>query len=149
VRKRVPPDQVPPVDTVAEQTPAGSAVPDRSRYEDIEFRLLNADARAKDNINREHDQRYFLRWLAVIMTVVLMLAMGCLLGHVAHSFKGLSNAGLAAAFLIALYVAPIVSMTTLSLALLVAAFRGYRDGDEKAGFSAATEGMKAAVGLGR
>ena len=67
--------------------------------------------------------------------------MGCLLVHVAH---WLPNEPKAMGALIALHIAPIVSMTTLAIALLVAAFRGFKDGDEKAGASLTTDGVRAA-----
>ncbi len=125
---------VPPVDV----TPNGSdGTIGRS---DHEYRLLEADAKARENLNREADQRYWLRWVAVGLVVLIIIGMGCLLAHVAHWLPNEANAMGA---VIALHIAPIVSMTTLSISLLVAAFRGFKDGDEKAGAAIASEGARA------
>jgi hypothetical protein len=125
---------VPPVDL----QPIGPNEP--SGRSDYEYRLLEADAKARENLNREADQRYWLRWVAVGLVVVIILGMGCLLAHVAHWLPSEPHAMGA---VIALHIAPIISMTTLSIALLVAAFRGFKDGDEKAGASIATDGARA------
>ncbi|MFK4794235.1 hypothetical protein [Sphingobium sp. ZW T5_29] len=128
--------KVPPVDLPTESE--GSR-----RFVDLELRLLDADAKAKENLNREADQRYFLRWGAVALSVAVVAGMAFMLYHVGYYMLSKSVANVPAAFLVAIYVAPIVSMTTVSLALLVAAFRAFKDGDEKAGASLMTEGAKA------
>jgi hypothetical protein len=128
------PPQVPRVDA----QPIGPDEPNgRSDYE---FRLLEADAKARENLNREADQRYRLRQIAVAVVILIILGMGGLLAHVAH---WLPNEPKSVGAAIALHIAPIASMTTLAIALLVAAFRGFKDGDEKAGASIATEGARA------
>jgi hypothetical protein len=128
------PPTVPPVDV----EPTGVDGP--SGRDDHEFRLLEADAKARENLNREADQRYRLRWIAVGLVILIIAGMGGLLAHVAHWLPRETNAMGA---VIALHLAPIVSMTTLAIALLVAAFRGFKDGDEKAGAAIATEGARA------
>jgi hypothetical protein len=55
------------------------------RFSDIELRLLDAGAKSKENVNREADQRFNLRRLAVGMGVLLILGMGAMLYHVAHA----------------------------------------------------------------
>ena len=110
---------------------------------DYEFRLLEADAKARENLNREADQRYWLRWAAVVLVVLIIGGMALLLNHVSH---WLPNNSVMINALIALHVAPIVSMTTLAIALLVAAFRGFKEGDEKAGTFLASDGARS-VGL--
>jgi cation transport ATPase len=104
--------------------------------------LIDAEAKAKENRNRETDQRYVLRWVAVICACLLIIGMATMLWHLAHWTVG--NPGNApASFIVAIFVAPILSMTTLALALLVAAFRGYKDSDEATGATLASQGMKA------
>jgi hypothetical protein len=128
------PPKVPSVDA----QPVGPEVPNgRSDYE---YRLLEADARARANLFREADQRHLLRWIAVVLVVAIIVGMGCLLIHVAH---WLPNEPKTMGAVIALHVSPIVSMTTLAIALLVAAFRGFKDGDEKAGATIAIDGARA------
>ncbi|MEQ1724904.1 MAG: hypothetical protein ABL882_03140 [Sphingopyxis sp.] len=126
--------QVPPVDA----QPIGPVEPNgRSDYE---YRLLEADAKARENLNREADQRYWLRWVAVALVILIIFGMGGLLTHVAH---WLPSEPRAMGAVIALHLAPIISMSTLAIALLVAAFRGFKDGDEKSGAAIATEGARA------
>lgn len=112
----------------------GGAAPRASaRVEDIELRLLDANAKSKENVNKEADQRYWLRWLAVAVSILLICGMGFILWHASHKVLGLSYVQSQGVYIIAAFVAPIVSMTTLSLALLVAAFRGFKDSDAKDG----------------
>jgi hypothetical protein len=125
---------VPPVDGEPTVSPEAS---DRSQYE---FRLLQADAKARENLNREADQRYWLRWAVVGLAVLVIVGMGGLLIHVSHWLPKDPNA---IGAVIALHVAPIASMTTLAIALLVAAFRGFKDGDEKSSADVANTSIKA------
>ena len=132
---------VPPVDAEPQSTDANE-----TRFSAMEFRLLDADARAKENVNREADQRYWLRWLAVVIVLLLIITMVLLLGHVAHSLPYFKVMGAPPAFYVVAFVSPVVSMSALGLSLLVAAFRGYKDEDGQAGAgvaSAASEGAKA------
>lgn len=69
--------------------------------------------------------------------------MGILLKHVAHRLPAPGAQDVSAAYVIAVYVAPIISMSTLSISLLVAAFRGFKDGDERAGISGTVDGARA------
>jgi len=135
-----PPAKVPDVDVDDQNAPEEAPQPDQ--YEAIALRSLDADAKAKENVNREANQRYYLRWLAVIACVVIMIGMGTMLSHVVHKLMTLKTFGAPSAYIIALYVAPIASMTGLSVALLVAAFRGFKDGDGDTSASALSEGAK-------
>lgn len=130
-----PPSKVPPID----EQPS-SDEPDR--YEALQFRGLEAEAKAKEHLNREGDQRYWLRWLAVAVCVAIMVGMGTMLWHVAHKLMTLKTFGASTSYIIAVYVAPIISMTTLAIALLVAAFRGFKDGDGDTSAKAMSEGAK-------
>jgi hypothetical protein len=129
---------VPPIDEAAQGSPGVSA----KRFEEIELRLIDAEAKAKENRNRETDQRYFFRFVAVGCACLLILGMATMLWHLAHWTVGNPN-NAPASFIVAIFVAPILSMTTLALALLVAAFRGYKESDEATGATLASQGMKA------
>lgn len=129
---------VPPIDETAKDAPADSV----RRFEAIELRLIDAEAKAKENRNRETDQRYVLRWVAVVCAGLLIIGMATMLWHLAHWTVG-NPSNAPASFIVAIFVAPILSMTTLALALLVAAFRGYKDSDEATGATFASQGMKA------
>jgi hypothetical protein len=128
------PNKVPPVDA----DPQGG--PEKTNLRDaIEFRLLEADAKARESVIREADQRYWLRWFAVVVVSAIIVAMGVLLNHVAH---WLPSSAQTVGAVIALHLAPIASMTALAIALLVAAFRGFKEGDEKAGATIAADALK-------
>lgn len=129
---------LPKVPEIDEQPPAEE--PDR--YEALQFRGLEAEAKAKEHINREADQRYWLRWLAVVACVSIIVGMGWMLSHVVHTLMTMKAFGAGSGYIIAVYVAPIVSMSGLSIALLVAAFRGFKDGDGDTGTKAITETAK-------
>jgi hypothetical protein len=129
------PPKVPPVDAQATspEEPDGRS--------DYEFRLLEADAKARENLNREADQRYWLRWVAVTLVVLIILGMAIFLAHVAHWLPNEPNS---TSVVVALHLAPIISMTTLAIALLVAAFRGFKDGDEKSSAAITSDGARVA-----
>jgi len=133
------PNKVPHVDAVPQ-----SQSQNNNPRDAIEFRLLKADAKARESVIREADQRYWLRWFAVVVVSVIIVGMGFLLIHVAH---WLPLDGRAIGAVIALHLAPIASMTALAIALMVAAFRGFKDGDEKAGATIAAGALKAS-GIG-
>lgn len=99
------------------------------RFSDIELRLLDAGAKSKENLNREADQRFNLRRLAVAVGVLLIIGMGVMLCHVSHAIFTPSYFEKPSMYIVAALVAPILSMTTVSIALLVAAFRGFKDSD--------------------
>lgn len=109
----------------------------------FELRMLDADANAKDKLNREADQRFYLRWAAVLIAFAVMVGMATLLCHVGYYILTKDVTKVPSAFLLAVYVAPIVSITTVSLALLVAAFRAFKDGDERMSALIAAEGARA------
>lgn len=127
---------VPPVD----DGPNSATPPDK--FEALQFRTLEAEAKAKEGLNSEADQRYWLRWIAVFSCLVIIVTMCVLLSHVAHKLMTLGTFGTSTAYVVAAYVAPIVSITSLSIALLIAAFRGFKDGDGEAGAKAIGEGGK-------
>jgi hypothetical protein len=130
-------DGLPAVPPLNPDPPVPTDANGRSEYE---FRLLEADAKARENLNREADQRYWLRWFVVVLAFLVILGMGGLLLHVSHWLPKDSNA---IGSVIALHVAPIASMTTLAIALLVAAFRGFKDGDEKSSVETANASIRA------
>lgn len=134
---------VPPIDAVPEK-PDGSV----EKYSAIELRLLDAEAKAKEKGNREADQRYWLRWFTIGVAFAIVLGMSGMVYHVSHKLVSLRSFGASNSYVIALYVAPIVSLTSLALALLVAAFRGYKEGDERTGMSAASQSAQATGMMG-
>lgn len=114
---------------------------DDGRFSDIELRLLDAGAKSKENINREADQRFKLRRLAVTVSVLLM---GGMLYYVLHYVFTPSYFEKPSLYIVAAFVAPILSMTTVSIALLIAAFRGFRNSDGVDGASMVAETARGA-----
>ena len=58
--------------------------PNDAKLQELEFRLLEADARAKETKNRETDQRYYLRWATVFIAISLIVIMIFVLFHMSH-----------------------------------------------------------------
>lgn len=136
-------DTVPRIDLDEPVEPRGVG-----RSEAIELRLLEADAKAKDNLNREADQRYFLRWASVVICVLLVIFMAATLLHVSHQLLSPSYFETSAALVVAGFVAPIVSMTVLAVSLLVASFRGFKGGDGKDGIEVAGNAIRTGSSIG-
>ncbi|MCW2308810.1 hypothetical protein [Rhodobium gokarnense] len=128
---------VPPIDA---QPEAEKAQPQRQT--NIEFRLLEASAKAKENLNREADQRYYLRWLAVIVALAIIFMMSFALFHMSHNVIWGTILTVPATYAIALVVSPIISITAILIALFIAAFRGFKKDDEENFISAAKDGMR-------
>lgn len=131
--------RIPSVDK-GENAPSSSG--DSERFSDLEFRLLEADAVAKEHANREGGQRFWLRWIAVGISVSIVVFMGVVLKHVVHKLLLIKTFGASNAYVIGLYVAPILSMNALSIALLIAAFRKFKEDDGEKGGSAILNSAK-------
>jgi biotin transporter BioY len=110
-------------------------LPDRNkRLEELEFRLLEASVKEKALRHREDDQRYLLKWVAAIAGIVVIVAMGALVTHLVHHVFWGPFLFANAAFTVAMIVAPITSITAITVALFVGAFRKFDDKDlEKVG----------------
>lgn len=107
--------------------------------EQLEFDLLAAEAdRVKAEatlarlINREFGQRYLIRWLAVFAGTAVVLGMAALLWHVVHGIILWRIFFVSPAFSVAVIVAPVVSVTTITVALFVGAFKKFEDKDLEA-----------------
>jgi len=118
-------DVIPPLDP--DLDPEGA--PQNARREELEFELLEAEAKLKRLAHREIGQRYWLKWIASIAGVSVIVAMGGLVTHLVHHvFLGpfiFANA----AFSVAMLVAPITSITAITVALFIGAFRKFEEKD--------------------
>ena len=105
----------------------------------LHLRLIDAEAKSREKLNREADQRYWLRWLVIAMSVLLVVGMAVLLVFVVCRviFGGFME--LDQSVQVTAYLAPITSMTAVTIALLIAAFRGYKETDEEAAKSGIRE----------
>lgn len=77
------------------------------------------------------------------MVVLIIIGMGCVLSHVVHKLMSIKTFGAGTSYIIAVYVAPIASMSGLAVALLVAAFRGFKEGDADSGTKVVSETINA------
>ena len=116
---------VPNIDAL-DSTPAPKE--DRRR-EKAELGLLEAGEKFQTIVNRDKFQKFVLRWLAAIVGLVVIVGMAALLWHVMHQLKFWPFQIYSSSVLIAMFVAPIVSITTVTIALFVGAFRRFSDDD--------------------
>ena len=107
-----------------------------TRIYDREDEGLKVERELRRLVWREIGQRFYIRWIAVGSGVAVMLLMAYVLFH--HLFLQAllpQHSG----FSWVLVVAPVTSVTVVTVALLVAGFRRFEDKDlSKAGNSIAT-----------
>lgn len=116
---------VPSVD--AQRTEQGPTTP--NRREELELELLDAEAKLRNLANREIGQRYAIKWIAVVATIVAIIGMGLLLWHVSHYLFSPSGLQTHPSVAVAILVAPIVSITTITITLFIGAFRRFESND--------------------
>lgn len=110
------------------------ALADSVRHEDlrrkeVEYNFLMADEHYQKIVNRDKDQRYWLRWIAAAIGIIVIVGMTSLLWHMMHQLKFWPFQIYASSVLIAMFVAPLVSITTVTIALFIGAFRRFSDDD--------------------
>lgn len=107
---------------------------DRDR---LEFELLETDRALRSLQKREAGQRFWLRWIAVVTGILVILGMASVMAHLVHkTFWGPFHIA-SPAFSVAMIVAPIASITGITVALFVGAFRKFEEQDlETVGTSA-------------
>ena len=121
------PENIPPID----DTPST----DSSRLlERAELEALDAESKLRTLAHLEIGQRYRIKWIALITALSVIIGMSFLMGHLIHHvFRG-PFMFVNAAFSVAMLAAPILSITTITVALLVGAFRKFEEKDlENAG----------------
>ncbi|SFJ56910.1 hypothetical protein SAMN03080618_03336 [Aquamicrobium aerolatum DSM 21857] len=113
-------------------TSAASAEFER-RIADLEERLaqqqLTQEGKARDLLIKEIEQRISNRQLAILIAVVVMIFMAGVLAHATHSFYWGRLIVVPQSVAIAMFLGPIVSITTLSVVLIVGAFRHFKEKD--------------------
>lgn len=97
--------------------------------EELELKLIDLQVKNEEISSREADQRYTLRGLAIAVIIILIVAMSFLLNAVIFELFKVADLSKIPLHVILIYLAPIISITALAIALLVAAFRGYKDQD--------------------
>lgn len=99
---------------------------DRER---LEFELLETDRALRSLQKRERGQSYWLRWIAVGTGCVVIASMATVLTHLFHSLFWGPFFFAGSALAVAMIVAPIASITAITVALFVGAFRKFDDKD--------------------
>ena len=109
------------------------------RRDELEFELLEAEAALRRFNHREVRQRYIIKWLAVISGLIVIVGMSGILWHLVHNAFWGPFLFASPAFSVAMIVAPITSITAITVVLFIGAFRRFEDKDiETAGNGAAT-----------
>lgn len=127
----------PPQDTFQSATPevAGALDDFSKRISELEasreYQALTIEAQYKELLKNEIQQRMEIRWQVIVIAIVVLVFMGFILAHGAHTFAQKDISGMPASLLIAMFVAPIVSISTISVMLLFGAFRQFKDEDIK------------------
>jgi hypothetical protein len=102
---------------------------ERENFEKLEARLLETDRAFRAMQMREANQRYWLKNIAVGTGLGAIVGMSFLLTHLFHqTFWGPLHFA-SGAFSVAMIVAPIASITAITVALFVGAFRKFDDKD--------------------
>jgi hypothetical protein len=100
-----------------------------SRVEQSELARLDEEVRFQRIVNRDRSQKFWLRWIAAGTGLVVILGMAGLVAHVMHHLTWWPVQTYSSSVLVALFVAPLLSITTVTIALFVGAFRRFRDDD--------------------
>jgi hypothetical protein len=95
----------------------------------LEFEFLELEAKLKRSEHRERSQRYMIKWVAVFAGVGVIVAMFWLLTHLFHHMVWGPFIVANPAMSVAMIVSPILSITAITVALFVGAFRKFEDGD--------------------
>lgn len=117
---------------------------ERETLNEVEFQLLKAGAKARTQRLSEVDRRYWLRWIALLVGLVMLIWLGCVMTHLIHHIFFLNFLSVRPSFAIAALVAPMASMTAITIVLFVAAFRKFNDGDDYLIGGAVADGARSA-----
>lgn len=119
---------------------------DVKRRNGLSSRTLELERALRNLQKREIGQRYWLRWIAVAMGVAVIGGMAFSLAHLFHqTFIGPFHF-CRPAFSVAMIVAPIASITAITVAIFVGAFRKFDDKDVEAMGNGAAATFKALRG---
>jgi len=119
--------------------PALGGSEDPKLREKLEFELLEAEAKLKRLANREIGQRFIIKWIAIVTGWLVILGMAALLVHFFHKAFWGSFLFVSPSFAVAMIVAPVASITAITVAIFVGAFRRFEDKDlERLGNSVST-----------
>jgi len=125
---------------------SGTNVP--SPEERIETEILKHDEKLREISTREALQRHWIRLFSIIVCGVVLIGMGVILFFASWKIFLSPNLEISMAYTVAIFIAPIVSVTAITIALLIAAFRKFRNEDETSGVSAVASAARTGSSLG-
>jgi magnesium-transporting ATPase (P-type) len=126
-------DNFVPTDPTGSETPLSDARLDalQKRIAELEGKIelesLSAEGQHRQLLRREIEQRIQIRFWTSILAVLMLCLMAFVLWYATHRYLGYPKSQKTPAIVIALYVAPIASMTTITVMLLIGAFRRFKD----------------------
>lgn len=114
----------------------------------ISSKEMSLEDQLRSSLIREAEQRILIRKIVIGICVVVLVFMGFLGLHATHQVQSqwFWNLTIPQAYLIALLVAPIASISVVTVALLVGAFRQFREGDSSSLTGAVSDWTKAGIG---
>lgn len=115
-------------------------------YEQAQYDNLLAETGLVRWQAREVAQRVWVRIFVSVLAALVIVAMFVAFYHILHHVFGFRYLMLNSGALIALVVAPIASISGVTIALLVGAFRGFKDVDAAAAGAAVAASVTAAKG---
>ncbi len=95
-----------------------------------EFQLLKHENQFREIGIRSAKQMYRIRWTAIGISSLLLLGMTVLLAIAVRKLFFVESSTLPVSLQVTAYLTPIVTMSAISIAVLVAAFRGYHESDK-------------------
>jgi len=121
---------------------------ERSPEEKVAKELLKYAEKLDAIAEREANQRYLIRWASAAVCGIVLLGMGIVLYFAYQKILFPPYIEISTAYVAAVFVAPMVSITTVTIALLIAAFRKFRNEDETSGVSAVASAARTGSSLG-
>ncbi|OLP57941.1 hypothetical protein BJF93_13980 [Xaviernesmea oryzae] len=97
--------------------------------EKMDAAALSAEALHRDLLISEVKQRIRVRYFTVGIAVTVIVFMAAAMMHAAHHYFWGAFVLIPPAVAIAMFVAPLVSITTVTIMLLIGAFRRFKDDD--------------------
>ncbi|MCA1365910.1 hypothetical protein I6F15_00605 [Bradyrhizobium sp. BRP14] len=90
---------------------------------------LSGEAKYRELLIDEIQQRIYMRNWVIVISILVMIFMAGALTHAAHSYFWGPLLTIPQAVVIAMFVGPVVSISTITIMLLIGAFRRFKDDD--------------------
>lgn len=116
------PENIPPIDE--DPSPYSSKLLERAELE-----ALDAESKLRTLVQKEIGQRYTIKWVALVTGLIVIVGMASLMAHLIHQVFHGPFMFVNTAFSVAMLVAPILSITAITVALFVGAFRKFEEKD--------------------